>query len=89
MHAGGVVGRPRNVPDDVLRECPFFCAGVPELLKARPLMELERLPMGNVLLNEFLKAAAKQGQPANVEERIHRANQMTPEVVAALNKRRR
>jgi hypothetical protein len=51
VHAFGRPGRPRNVPDELVKECPFFYAGVPEVLKALNITELDRLPLGNFLLN--------------------------------------
>jgi hypothetical protein len=51
VHAAGRPGRPRNVPAESVKECPFFYAGVPEVLKALSIEDMDRLPLGNLLLN--------------------------------------
>ncbi|HYA41845.1 MAG TPA: AMP-binding protein, partial [Syntrophobacteraceae bacterium] len=51
VHAMGKPGRPHNVPEELIKECPFFYAGVPEVLKALSIEDLDRLPLGNFLLN--------------------------------------
>jgi hypothetical protein len=51
VHAMGKPGRPHNVPEGMIKECPFFYAGVPEALKALSVEDLDRLPFGNFLLN--------------------------------------
>jgi hypothetical protein len=51
VHAGGVAGRPRNVPLAEVRECPLFMFGAPELLRRLKPECLDLLPLGNYCLN--------------------------------------